>query len=258
MQINGFTAVRHDRFQNNAAFILASSDLSGVGRSSSGRWATLIGNKLFATANHFPPGSGETIRFFQTNNSGGTFYDAVVDVTAVGQIAGTDMYIGKLTTAPPIWAKRYAILNLDVIAAYIQKPQIGYYVGHNDPDTGVSQLVGTCNCVNLAVVGGTTLAFFGAWDISNPTDNAELESGDSGGPVFAKSTIAGINLYLIGTHYDVDYTPTSGVAEDALWGYHKTDVLAACPGDDQPAFYDVTVTQTLPPGGTVDIYYDRE
>ena len=45
IQIDGFSSATNDRFANNSSFVADAFDLSGVGISNNGRWATMVSEK---------------------------------------------------------------------------------------------------------------------------------------------------------------------------------------------------------------------
>ena len=97
MVVQGYQAIKHDRFQNNAAFIASAYDLSGAGMTDNnpnGLWATLVTPSYALTAAHQP--GGGTVRFYQTNNPAGAYFETTL--TGVGAIAGT-----ALVTQPQTW-----------------------------------------------------------------------------------------------------------------------------------------------------------
>ncbi len=63
LTVRGYSPLLHDRFNNHSSFIGSGIDWSGVGRSSGGRWATMISDTYFLSAAHFPPGVGDTLTF---------------------------------------------------------------------------------------------------------------------------------------------------------------------------------------------------
>ena len=91
-QVANHGANSNDRFADNAAFIGSSFDLSGVGRTSDGNWATRIGDNYYLSANHFHSGTNETVTFHSSNSPVATAYSYQ---TAGGfQIAGSDLWLG--------------------------------------------------------------------------------------------------------------------------------------------------------------------
>jgi len=91
------SAVTNDRFANDVAFIANGFDLSGVGRTSDGNWATRIGDNYYLTAEHFRPANGETVTFFGSNSPVASSYSYQ---TAGGfQIAGTDLWLGYFNSS---------------------------------------------------------------------------------------------------------------------------------------------------------------
>ncbi len=91
-QVANFSQILNDRFRNDPSFIANGFNLSGVGRTSDGQWATRIGANYYLSANHFHPSNGETVTFHASNNPSGTTYSYV---SAGGfQISGSDLWLG--------------------------------------------------------------------------------------------------------------------------------------------------------------------
>ena len=63
-----YSADSNRRFNDNPAFVGGTYDFSGVGRSNTGRWATLLGDNYFITANHFPAAAGQQVTFGAGNS----------------------------------------------------------------------------------------------------------------------------------------------------------------------------------------------
>ncbi len=82
-------------------FIGYNFDWSGVGRSSDGKWATMIGPNHFLSANHFRPGIGATVTFSVRNFADGsvTVHSSSTVVDGI-RIGSTDLWIGKIDTKP--------------------------------------------------------------------------------------------------------------------------------------------------------------
>jgi len=98
MIVQNFDANKHHRFANNANFIGAPYNWSGVARASNGRWLTMISPTYFVTANHVYPANGNSVVFYENNDpSGNTITCTVLSTTRIGN---TDIRIGRLNTAP--------------------------------------------------------------------------------------------------------------------------------------------------------------
>ena len=72
LQIDGYTDAKNDRFADSGAFVLNGFDLSGVGRSAGGFWATMVSSNVFVSANHHHPSNGSTLYFHPANDPSGS------------------------------------------------------------------------------------------------------------------------------------------------------------------------------------------
>ncbi|NNC90439.1 MAG: hypothetical protein HKN82_18440 [Akkermansiaceae bacterium] len=98
--VAGFSPASNDRFANDLAYIAGGFDMSGVGRTADGRWATMITPNVFLSSSHFAPGPGTTLYFYPHNDPGATPVTAVV---GGGEAIGTtDIWMGHLTVPLPI------------------------------------------------------------------------------------------------------------------------------------------------------------
>jgi hypothetical protein len=104
MIIAGYTDVANDRFTNDQAFIMASFDLSGVGRTAGSRWATAISRNVIISATHYPP-SG-TVSFYTSNDP--TTAPVTRDIVSTMAIVGTDLFLGVLGQNLPAAITHYA------------------------------------------------------------------------------------------------------------------------------------------------------
>ncbi len=91
-EVANHSANTNDRFADNSALISNPYDLSGVGRTSDGNWATRIGDNYYLTAAHFRPATNEVVEFYASNSPVASSYSYQ---TAGGfRIAGTDLWLG--------------------------------------------------------------------------------------------------------------------------------------------------------------------
>lgn len=218
MSIDNFAPASNDRFANDPSFIANGFDLSGVGRTAGGRWATLIADNIFITANHFQPGLGSSLTFFETNDPTGISHSRTV---SGGQRIGgvTDLYIGFLSAPLPTTIARYEFTTLDRTsgAAGFSVRQVSneflFTVGISPTTT----TYGSSGLTNLAV-GENRLEFFqddvfisginsttdsfttvenqaGDSGFTLETHESSLNGGDSGSPAF---TIINGELVLLG------------------------------------------------------------
>jgi hypothetical protein len=105
LSIQNFSAATNDRFANNPAFIGSGFDWSGVGRSNSGKWGTMITSSVFLSANHYHPDVGNQMTFFPGNNPGGV---PVTRTVVSGQrIGSSDLWLGFLNATLPATITAY-------------------------------------------------------------------------------------------------------------------------------------------------------
>ncbi|WFB36055.1 fibronectin type III domain-containing protein [Kiritimatiellota bacterium B12222] len=100
LTIEGYSATSNDRFANDPSFIANSFDLSGVAISSDGKWATMISPNVFLTANHYTPGTGQTLTFYQTNDPSGPSVTRTVNSTQL-RIGSSDLRLVTLDIPLP-------------------------------------------------------------------------------------------------------------------------------------------------------------
>ena len=91
-EVANHSANTNDRFADNAALISNPYDLSGVGRTSDGNWATRIGDNFYLTANHFKPATNEVVTFYSSDSPVASNYS--YQTSGGFQIAGTDLWLG--------------------------------------------------------------------------------------------------------------------------------------------------------------------
>ena len=232
LSIDNYSAATNDRHANDASFILndiitpehpsgIDFSLSGLGRSSDGRWGTLLSGNVFISANHHHPATNQTLKFYKTNDPNG---ESITRTVSGGQhIATSDLYVGKLDSAVPNGYISYAFANYTITnwTDFISSPYynvVGYMIGHSpgtySSDTNVA--VGTNLIDQYAYVSaGGTINHSLAMIDHNPghTDHQHHEtsfiSGDSGGPLFvienSALTIVGTNWYIGGGTNGVNY-----------------------------------------------------
>ena len=228
--IQNFTAASNDRFADNPAFIGSSYDWSGVGRSSDGRWGTMLSRNAFLSANHFHPGLGSVMSFFPGNDPGAT----PITRSVVGgvHIGSTDLWIGYLNSDLPVTIADYDYAQVSVTEAsflssvlFLESAFLG---GLSPTNTGYGAVDATRQVVatnqledffeDILVSGsiGDVLATIqnqagdSAFGYSLTGYEAQLQGGDSGSPLMlvdgGNLVVAGI-AWAIGT---VDIDP-SGV-----------------------------------------------
>ena len=212
IQLQDYSAKNHHRFYigGDKDFIGADFDSSGVGRLPIGnRWATMISEHFFLSARHWAPVVGQTLRFYSTNDTSG---DSENHVVAGGQQIGTsDVWLGRLSTAPSGDIARYPIIDLGEESAYYD--QEIYTYGLDFGLSAVSQRLGR-NTIdpfsfsNWNVGGSSGRAFRFDFDAVGGVgpDESFIQGGDSGGPSFIA---VGDQLAIVGLHW-FKFGTTSG------------------------------------------------
>ena len=207
--IDNFTSATNDRFANDPSFVGGAFDWSGVGRGSSGQWATLVADNVFISANHLHPSVGTSLTFYASNDSSGP--SATVTVSSGQRIGSSDLWIGLLSSRlSPIYAT-YDYLTGDItnsadFAASAVVNTIAKVTGLS-PSAWSSTLdvaVGE-NVIDLwatdVSAGGTTddsLVSLYQTGVNDRIYETLLQGGDSGAPLFLT---AGSTLYLAGINW---------------------------------------------------------
>ena len=232
MVLQSYNANQHDRFQNNAAFIGNPYNWSGVGRGTAGRWGVMISDSYFLTATHFVP-SG-TLRFYHTNNPAGTFEDHLI--ASGQQIAGSDLWLGKLQDDVTASVQKYPILDLPTLSAYNNRTIYTFgLTGASEGDAddvrlGRNQI--DPNSYGFATVGPSTGAAY-TFDFDNPggvgADESFLQGGDSGGPSF--NLAAGVTPAITGIHWAISTNPIV-LSIDTFVPFYIANLQAAMIGED--------------------------
>ena len=189
----------NDRFYTGAdrAFIGANMDLSGVGLSSGGSWATMISPQYFISAYHDHPGAGQTVTFYEGDTTSSGAHTFTVDSTYILTSyngSPSDVYIGKLPTPIPASDNiaYYPVLNLpnsDYAGTTIYTYGYPNRLGEN-----VISSIGP-----YTEAGESQTGMFFNYDVPGvgPSESY-LMGGDSGGPSF--SLVNG-KLALMGEHF---------------------------------------------------------
>lgn len=228
IEIEGYVSAENDRFANDPSFIMDQYDLSGVARSSDGRWATLVSRTVFASANHFHPAADgtATITFYETNDLTGP---AVTRTVVSGQrVDSSDIWLGELDTPVPVGYAVYDFATEDINNATdfgnsIYNEVNSFMFGKTDTISGDGNVGVGRNVLDgwleEVTVAGTTDDAMTADAETGPGARVEyeavLESGDSGGPMFVDLNNDG-NLTFVGTNWILastnPVTPASGFA----------------------------------------------
>lgn len=237
--LQDYSAPTHDRFADSSSFIGAAHDWSGVGRGAGGTfWATMISDTYYLSATHHHPST--TVTFFHTNDpTGASETHAVASGSA---IAGTDLWLGKLSTAPSAAVKRYPVLDLPASSDYVGLTL--FLTGNSSASTPAEANMRVGKNVVEAIVTdltvGASTGTAGFYDYDDPggvgASEAKLATGDSGGPSFAVA--AGGGLALVGINWFVStdpegsggtHVPTYLTAIDAAMGTESTTTVTAVP-----------------------------
>lgn len=201
---------RHDRFHDPSdpakAFLGDPHDFSGVGRNL--RWATMVSPSYFVSAAHFRPADGSTLYFYTTNDPAETPHSRTVE--SGRRIAGSDLWLGRLTQPVGPQIEHYPILSLPERSDYDDRQiytfglSVGRFsatpttvrLGRNHIDPGSIAPVTEGEPPNQ--VTGISYLF----DFDDPggagSDESYLQSGDSGGPSFILHNGAPA---LVGVHW---------------------------------------------------------
>lgn len=229
--IANFTQATNDRFTNDVSFIGAGYDWSGVGRTASGRWVSLLGDNYFIAANHYRPGIGTNI-LFEGHPTGYT-------VAGGQRIGSTDLWIGYTTQTIDLSLARYSITTsaaTDLASTGLvgstlftsgNGPSTGgpfnHVVGQNQAESWISGGTNTFDTPEMEIafedvnenpinVGWDNIIMFQneEGDVNNyEFHESQLVGGDSGSPLFSTS---GGDLVLQGLAWAVS------AGDDALPG----------------------------------------
>ncbi len=265
------TASHDDRFytgtRTNVIGESQGFDWSGVGITQSpgqGLWATMISDTYFISAYHTGiGGSSSPVHFYGTNaiangyddyNSTTNETNLTIDSTFGQKIAGTDIWLGRLTSAPSSAIARYPLIQRDGTANYAGYLNTSIYVvGYADSFSdynyfrlGTNNISSTGNLVLDNIHGTLTTTYNFIKDPGAGDDEVGFYSGggDSSGPTFAKGptgklALTGIHLAIGTGSIDSDvsqYTSTiaSAVATASGNAEHvtiMTDQLGDLNGD---------------------------
>lgn len=210
--IRNFQPAVHDRFYSgiDKAFVGDPYDFSGVGFSSSQRWATLISDCYFISATHYHAGDGESVTFWETNDSSGPSH--TYTVAGGQQVSGTDLWVGWLDSAVDASIARYSILGLPAYADYLGLSLFNYGLTHR---VGRNVL----DALSTETIGGSTgdVLWFDYDNDDTPSvggDETFVQVGDSGAPSF---TVHDGELTVLGIHWAItDDFPATNEGESSV------------------------------------------
>ena len=214
IQIISSTAATNDRFSNDTTFIANNLDLSGVGIDDTGRWATLVSENVFLSANHFKPSNGSVITFYATNDPAGSFITRTVD--SGQRIGDTDIWVGVLSSSVD---SNYAFYDIGLTPSLVQN---SYMVGRSVNSYTTTQNIAVGRNVldstaTFTVAGATGTAILATCNETGGVAYESLvQSGDSGAPMFTTDlsnelTIVGSNWFVatVGTVTSNGFTDLS-------------------------------------------------
>jgi len=211
LSLESYSSAKHHRYANDPAFIGSAYDWSGTGRESGGvHWVTMISSTHFLSAYHYYPTPGSSILFHTDNDpSGSTVSRTVSSITRVG---GTDLVVGSLSSAPGATIAIYSVAadatTIAGFASSVYANREAFVVGRDSGSGTESFRVGRnlLDGLESNTEGGSTGDIV-TFDDDSPgdagflgDDEAFLQSGDSGGPLFITS---GGELVLTGIHWTI-------------------------------------------------------
>lgn len=233
MIIDGFTDAVNDRFTNDPGFIAASYDLSGIGKTSDRRWATLVSDNVFISANHWHPTVGMTLTFYATNDPSG---GSITRTVAAGQRIGeSDVWVGLLDEDVPAGYTPLAFITTSITSetAFNRSSLFLadiFMVGNSqtDPALGLDMALGA-NVLDRwldSVTVGTTIddcllaGYNDSTDATYQDSEAKAQDQDSGAPMLqvvqGQLTVVGLN-WFVGTA--PVYLSRSSVATRGVTGF---------------------------------------
>lgn len=209
--VANYSSPVNDRFDNDPSFVGAGLDFSGVGRTTNGRWVTMIGDNYFVTAIHFP--ATGNVQFLANNDPSSTIFQYTV--AGSFNVPGTDIQIGYFNEAVDPSIARYtyntnnanALADLGIAGATVYTSGdrvagstgtiLDHVVAENQAESWFEE--GT-NVIQVPGPGGVNNTFGSnadfdqivmfeniSTDDANNFENSEsqLQSGDSGSPLFS-------------------------------------------------------------------------
>lgn len=213
--IDDFSTETNDRFANDGAFIADAFDLSGVAFNI--RWVTMLSPNVFISATHFAPSEGSSFTFFESNDANGPSVTRTISGTNT-QIGNTDIFLGTLNTYLPSSYTYYNFAAESISSTpgpnsfsnSVYNGANAYVFGRSPTSWPTAQ--------NIAVGRNKLDRFFSnqtvddetgdaiAATIDDPSDanyvtfEAQLQPGDSGGPLFVEDgsgslTLVGVNWF---------------------------------------------------------------
>ena len=230
--IDDYTATSNDRFANSVSFVGNEFDWTGVGLTSAGRWATLIGPNTIISANHFHPSGA--VRFYPSNDS--TQSSVLMDIASGERLGESDLWLGCLEERVPetvrpvpiatetITTGNFASSLLRGATAFMMGRSHGVYPTVLDQAVGQNQLAWYGENVSVGL-GANVDVLSLIYDAAMATGDSNplysefetyLEVGDSGAPVLLPIDD---QLMLVGVNSFVTIDNQTGAVRASLANY---------------------------------------
>ncbi len=221
-----FDPLRHDRFYapgpgetKDLLGVERDPDLSGIARETSsggGRWATMISDTWFISAEHYHPTAGNSVTFYRDDNTT-TGWTGSVQSGSQRRIGQTDLWLGRIANnegaAPPEWVRRYPLikridsLNYLGFAPEVVDSSVVLVGTHHAPNpgplySGTPTVRVGLNRIDRVLndrvddIGGFLTYAYDENDFI--LDESGTKSGDSGGPSLGR--VEGVGDVLVGIH----------------------------------------------------------
>jgi hypothetical protein len=209
LSLQSYNAASHHRFADDPAFIGSGYDWSGIAYN--GDWATRISDTYYVTAWHAR--ATGSLTFYEDNDPlGNTVTRTSSSLTRIGT---TDIAIGRFSSSPGATIAIYGIADESTTqASFASSPYFdmeAFVVGLDGTGgntttnfrVGRNELDGFYDDVALTATNITDMITYDRDSPGLGADEAYLQSGDSGGPLF---TTLGSELVLTGIHAGIDPT----------------------------------------------------
>lgn len=105
--ITGYTDATNDRFSDDPAFIAGGFDLSGIGQTGTGRWATAISRNVVISAAHRRP-TGQ-VHFYPGNDPSAN--PVVRSIVSGSRVGSSDLHVSLLNKPLPSSISHYSFAN---------------------------------------------------------------------------------------------------------------------------------------------------
>ncbi|MBK1833370.1 PEP-CTERM sorting domain-containing protein [Roseibacillus ishigakijimensis] len=199
LTVQNFSHSTNNRFANRDPFVLAESDLSGVGRATNNTWATLVSSNVFVSSNHYHPAIGQTVTFHASNNANGQ--TVTIPVTDGQRIGNSDVWVGILESSAPSDYATYTIASEPFAGetTYLLGRSPSKLPSLTDVAVGENSLSGSLKMNGAGSEGNALYSIYdkGANALAH---EALVQNGDSGAPLFLQDPISG-ELTLAGTNW---------------------------------------------------------